>query len=71
MIHCLRMTWEAAPHGDQPVRRSDHCLGISFPPATTHEQTVEYVVNSTWLNYQHDLETDDEAEEEIADGDDV
>ena len=70
MIHALRMTWSGLPEDKSPYREPIIAWGISFPRPTTAEQTVEYVVNSTWLNFNMKLETDDEAEEEIA-GDDV
>jgi hypothetical protein len=69
MIHSLRMSW----NNEQQTAPSDHdpiiAWGISFPRATTPEQKVEYVVNSTWLDFNMSLEADDE-EENVTAGDD-
>lgn len=71
MIHCLRMTWDSTPAPPpQPYLDPVIAWGISFPPAGDNEQTVLYVVNSTWLDTNLNSAREDEDEEEIADGDD-
>jgi hypothetical protein len=65
MIHCLRMTWDGALNLDPII-----AWGISFPPAGENEQTVLYVVNSTWLDTNLNSAREDEDEEEIEDDDD-